>query len=226
MTKLSKLQKFAAIKTYPNVYSSKSHDNPFVINCKGEELIIKEKWHQHFKNNNSIILEVACGKGHYARGLGKMYPDKNYIGVELKGNRIWTGASAALKNNENNVAFLRARIEFMEFYFGKEEISEIWITFPDPQLGKAKKRTTAPRFLEVYRNVLKKEDNLVHLKTDSTELYDYTLEVLEEQGVKVLYTNDDIYATPLDFPELDIKTFYEEMHLKDNRKIKYIRFTL
>ncbi len=226
MTKLSKLQKFAAIKTYSNVYSSKSHDSPFVVNCKGEELIIKRQWHRHFQNNNPIILEVACGKGHYARGLGKMYPDNNYIGVELKGNRIWTGASAALKNQEDNVAFLRARIEFMEYYFGTEEISEIWITFPDPQLGKAKKRTTAPRFLDVYRNVLKKEDNLVHLKTDSTELYDYTLEVLKEQGIKILYTNDDIYAAPLDFPELDIKTFYEEMHLEDNRKIKYIRFTL
>ncbi|MCH2021608.1 MAG: tRNA (guanosine(46)-N7)-methyltransferase TrmB [Saprospiraceae bacterium] len=226
MTKLSKLQKFAAIKTYENVYSSKRHDSPFVINSKGQEVIIKDQWHKHFNNNNPIILEVACGKGHYARGLGKMHPNNNYVGVELKGNRIWTGANTALKNNENNVAFLRARIEFMEFYFGKEEISEIWITFPDPQLGKAKKRTTAPRFLDVYRNVLKKEKNLVHLKTDSTELYDYTLEVLEEQKVKILYTNDDIYAAPLDFPELDIKTFYEKMHLEDNRKIKYIRFTL
>ena len=117
-------------------------------------------------------------------------------------------------------------IEFMEYYFAPNEISEIWITFPDPQLGKARKRTTAPRFLDVYRNLLKKENNIVHLKTDSTELYEYTLEVLEEQKVKILYQNDDIYAKPLDFPELEIKTFYEEMHLKDNRTIKYIQFTL
>ena len=226
MTKLSKLQKFAAIKTFPNVYSSISHDNPLVTDYQGKEINIKGQWRQHFNNNNPIILEVACGKGHYARGLGQMYPHNNYIGVELKGNRIWKGASQALHNGEKNVAFLRARIEFMEYYFAPEEVSEIWITFPDPQLGKAKKRTTSPRFLEVYRNILKKEHNIVHLKTDSLDLYEYTLEVLAEEGIKILYQNDDIYAQPLDYPELDIKTFYEEMHLKDNRSIKYLQFTL
>lgn len=225
MTKLSKLQKFAAIKTFPNVYSSESHDSDLVINHKGETIDMKGKWNEHFQNDGPIILEVACGKGHYARGLGKMYPQNNYIGVELKGNRIWTGANEALKNEEHNVAFLRARIEFIEAYFAPGEVSEIWITFPDPQLGKARKRTTAPRFLEVYRNILK-EDNMVHLKTDSTELYEYTLEVLEEQKIPVLYQNDNIYAQELDYPELDIKTFYEKMHLEDNRTIKYLRFSL
>jgi len=226
MTKLSKLQKFAALKTFPNVYSSKGHDNPLVVDYRGEDVDMKGQWQKHFKNENPVILEVACGKGHYARGLGKMYPQNNYIGVEIKGNRIFTGANGALLNKEENVAFLRARIEFMEYYFAPNEISEIWITFPDPQLGKARKRTTAPRFLDVYRNLLKKENNIVHLKTDSTELYEYTLEILEEQKIKILYQNDDIYAKPLDFPELEIKTFYEEMHLKDNRTIKYIQFTL
>jgi len=226
MAKLSKLQKFAAIRTYPNVYSSKSHDSPLVVNHKGEEINIKGKWAEHFKNDNPIILEVACGKGHYARGLAKMHPNNNYIGVELKGNRIYTGATEALADDQKNVAFLRARIEFMEDYFAPEEVSEIWITFPDPQLGKAKKRTTCPRFLNVYRNVLKKDNHLVHLKTDSQELYDYTHEVFAEEKVNILYDNKDIYAKPLDYPELDIKTFYEEMHLKDNRTIKYIRFTL
>jgi tRNA (guanine-N7-)-methyltransferase len=226
MTKLSKLQKFAALKTFPNVYSSKGHDNPLAEDHNGDSVDMKGQWQKHFKNENPVILEVACGKGHYARGLGQMYPDNNYIGVELKGNRIFTGANGALLNKEENVAFLRARIEFMEYYFAPGEISEIWITFPDPQLGKARKRTTAPRFLDVYRNVLKKENNIVHLKTDSAELYEYTLEVLEEQKIKILYQNDNIYAQPLDFPELEIKTFYEEMHLKDNRTIKYIQFTL
>ena len=113
----------------------------------------------------------------------------------------------------------------MEYYFSPEEVAEIWITFPDPQLGKPKKRTTCPRFLEVYRRVLKK-DNLVHLKTDSSELYEYTLEVLHEQNIKILYQNDDIYSRALDFPELEIKTFYEEMHLEDKRTIKYLRFSL
>lgn len=226
MTKLSKLQKFAAIRTFPNVYSSKGHNNALVVNHEGDDIDMKGQWQKHFKNENPIVLEVACGKGHYARGLGKMYPENNYIGVEIKGNRLWTGAHHALLNKEENVAFLRARIEFMEYYFAPEEVSEIWITFPDPQLGKARKRTTAPRFLDVYRNILKKEDNVVHLKTDSTELYDYTMEILEEQNIEILYQNDNIYAQPLDFPELEIKTFYEEMHLKDNRTIKYIRFTL
>lgn len=225
MAKLSKLQKFAAIKTFPNVYSSQSHDSNLVVNHLGDALDIKGKWKEHFEQEGPLILEVACGKGHYARGLGAMYPQHNYVGVELKGNRIWTGAQQALKNGENNVAFLRARIEFMEYYFAPQEVAEIWITFPDPQLGKPKKRTTCPRFLEVYRRVLKK-DNLVHLKTDSTELYDYTLEVLHEQNIEILYQNEDIYAQALDFPELEIKTFYEEMHLEDKRKIKYLRFSL
>ncbi|WP_052598083.1 tRNA (guanosine(46)-N7)-methyltransferase TrmB [Aureispira sp. CCB-QB1] len=226
MTKLSKLQKFAAIRTFPNVYSSKGHNTPLVVDYQGNDVDMKGQWQNHFQNDNPIILEVACGKGHYARGLGKMYPENNYIGVEIKGNRLWTGANGALLNKEENVAFLRARIEFMEYYFAPGEVSEIWITFPDPQLGKARKRTTAPRFLDVYRHILKKDNNRVHLKTDSPELYEYTLEVLEEQQIEILYQNDNIYAQELDFPELDIKTFYEEMHLKDNRTIKYIQFTL
>ncbi|WMX15105.1 tRNA (guanosine(46)-N7)-methyltransferase TrmB [Aureispira sp. CCB-E] len=226
MTKLSKLQKFAAIRTFPNVYSSKGHNTPLVVDYQGNDVDMKGQWQNHFQNDNPIILEVACGKGHYARGLGKMYPENNYIGVEIKGNRLWTGANGALLNKEENVAFLRARIEFMEYYFALGEVSEIWITFPDPQLGKARKRTTAPRFLDVYRHILKKDNNRVHLKTDSPELYEYTLEVLEEQQIEILYQNDNIYAQELDFPELDIKTFYEEMHLKDNRTIKYIQFTL
>jgi len=226
MTKLSKLQKFAAIRTFPNVYSSKGHDSDLVLNAEGTELDMRGQWKAHFNNDHPIILEVACGKGHYARGLGKMYPENNYIGVELKGNRIFTGAQGALSNDEKNVAFLRARIEFMERYFAPGEVDEIWITFPDPQLGKARKRTTCPRFLDVYRNVLKKDNNLVHLKTDSPELYAYTLEVLEQEGIEVLYQNDNIYAQELDYPELEIKTYYEEMHLKDNRTIKYLRFSL
>lgn len=225
MAKLSKLQKFAAIRTFPNVYSSEAYDSNLVIDHRGEAIDMKGKWQEHFGNNNPIILEVACGKGHYACGLGQRHPNKNYIGVELKGNRLYTGAKKALQEGLNNVAFLRARIEFIEFYFAKGEVSEIWITFPDPQLGKPKKRTTSPRFLDVYRAIMGTE-NLVHLKTDSPDLYAYTLEVLEEQKIDILYQKDDIYAEPLDFPELDIKTFYEEMHLEKGRTIKYLRFSV
>lgn len=225
MPKLSKLQKFAAIKTFPNVYSSKSHDSHLLIDHQGSQLDMKGKWKQHFGNNNPITLEVACGKGHYARGLGKIYPDRNFIGVELKGNRIWTGAKAALDEAQDNVAFLRARIEFLENYFAPAEVDEIWITFPDPQLGKARKRTTSPRFLNVYKNILKQE-NKVHLKTDSPELYAYTHEVLQEMNIEIVYDNDDIYAQAFDFPELAIKTYYELMHLENNKSIKYIQFKL
>lgn len=225
MAKLSKLQKFAAIRTFPNVYSSESYDSPRVVDHTGQAKMIKGKWKEHFGNDRPIVLEVACGKGHYARGLAELYPDYNYIGVELKGNRLYTGAEDALKRNLDNVAFLRARIEFVEFYFEKGEVEQIWITFPDPQLGKPRKRVTAPRFLDVYRSILA-DDNQVHLKTDSPDLYEYTLEVLDEQQIEILYQRDDIYAQPLDFPELDIKTFYEEMHLENGRTIKYLRFRL
>ncbi len=225
MSKLSKLQKFAAIRSFPNVYSSEAFDSNLLINHEGEAIDMKGKWAAHFGNDNPIILEVACGKGHYARGLGERNPDKNYIGVELKGNRLFTGAQGALEQGQDNVAFLRARIEFIEFYFAKGEVSEIWITFPDPQLGKPKKRTTCPRFLKVYRAIMG-EQNLVHLKTDSPELYAFTLEVLEEEKIEPIYQKDDIYAEPLDFPELEIKTFYEEMHLEKGRKIKYLRFSV
>lgn len=225
MAKLSKLQKFAAIRTFPNVYSSESFDSHRVVDHKGEAFSIKGKWKEHFGNDRPIVLEVACGKGHYARGLADLYPEYNYIGVELKGNRLYTGAKAALDNQQDNVAFLRARIEFIEFYFAPGEVEQIWITFPDPQLGKPKKRVTAPRFLNVYRNIMG-PNNQVHLKTDSPDLYAFTLEVLEEENVEILYQRDDIYAQPLDFPELDIKTFYEEMHLENGRTIKYLRFKL
>ncbi len=205
MAKLSKLQKFAAIRTFPNVYSSESYDSPRVLDHRGQARLIKGQWNAHFGNDKPIILEVACGKGHYARGLAEMYPEYNYIGVELKGNRLYTGA--------------------VEFYFEKGEVEQIWITFPDPQLGKPRKRVTAPRFLQVYRNILA-ANNQVHLKTDSPDLYQYTLEILEEAQITPSYQRDDIYAQPLDFPALAIKTFYEEMHLEDERTIKNLRFSL
>lgn len=226
MPRYSKLQKFAQLETFPNVFRSKNHLEKVVNNHLNEELDIRGKWNEEFKNEGKLSLELACGKGHYARGLAQMYPDQNLIGVDLKGNRIWKGATEALENEEHNVRFLRCRIEFLEYFFAPGEVDEIWITFADPQLKKPKKRLTAARFLDVYRKVLKKDDNLVHLKTDSTELYESTLEVLEELNIPVLYQNDDIYAGELYTPELDIKTFYEEMHLEKGKTIKYLRFSL
>ncbi len=220
-----KLRRFADIKTFPNVYSSKNHIDAVVVDCNEKEFDIRGHWNEHFGNNNPIVLEVACGKGHYARGLGQMHSNGNFIGIDLKGNRIWKGATEALNNDEKNVAFLRARIEFLEYYFAPQEVAEIWITFADPQYKKPRKRLTNARFLDIYRNVLQK-DGLVHLKTDSTELYEYTLEVLAEEKIDIIYQNDDIYKGELYCPELQIKTYYEEMHLKANKTIKYLRFSL
>jgi tRNA (guanine-N7-)-methyltransferase len=220
-----KLRRFADIRTYPNVYSSKNYTEALVVDYQEKEIDNRGNWHTHFGNKNPLILEVACGKGHYTRGLAQMHPDINTIGIDLKGNRIWKGATEALEHNEENVAFLRARVEFLERYFAPEEVEEIWITFPDPQYKKPKKRLTAPRFLDIYSKILKK-DGIVHLKTDSHELYLYSLEVLTEQKVEIIYHSDDIYSGDLYCPELEIKTFYEEMHLAANKKITYIRFRL
>lgn len=220
-----KLRRYAAIKAFENVYSSKNHSDALVVTHKGEDWDIRGKWQEHFENKNPLVLELACGKGHYARGLGQMHSNSNFVGIDLKGNRIWKGASEALENDEKNVAFLRARIEHLERYFAPQEVDEIWITFPDPQYKKAKKRLTAIRFLNIYKNILKK-DGLVHLKTDSEELYLYTMEVLQEHKVNIIYNNADIYAGELYQPELAIKTYYEKMHLAANKKITYICFSL
>ncbi len=220
-----KLRKFAAIRTFDNVYSSKNFTEALVVNSKEEELDIRGKWRDHFQNEHPLLLELACGKGHYARGLGQRYPQKNFVGIDLKGNRIWKGASEALENNETNVAFLRARIEFLERYFAEGEVDEIWITFADPQLKKERKRLTHARFLAIYKSILKK-DGIVHLKTDSTELYDYTLEVLAEEGITPIYQSDDIYGAELYTPDLSIQTYYEELNLAKGKTIKYVKFIL
>jgi len=223
----NKLKKFAAIATFPNVYENFTHDNPQLIGVDGETVDLKGQWaEKHFKNNNPITFELACGKGHYTLGLARQYPNRNFIGVDIKGARIWKGASMALEENLTNVAFLRTRIEQINYFFEKDEIDEIWITFPDPFLKKENRRLTGPRFLERYRQMLK-EDGVVHLKTDSDELYEFTMEVLEnEKEVTIQYQDDDIYSKPLPMPELDIKTYYEVIHLGIGKTIKYVRFKL
>ena len=160
-----KLQRFAAIKTFPNVLE-------YPENIAG-------KWNEYFKNDYRITLELACGKGEYAIGLGKLYPQKNFIGIDIKGNRIWAGAKYALDNKLNNVVFLRTQIHKIDTYFIKNEVEEIWITFPDPQLriSKANKRLTHPRYLRLYKNILKPNGN-IHLKTDSPALFNFTSKVI------------------------------------------------
>ena len=229
MSRRNKLEKFAALWTYPNVYENFDPTQPQLTGENGEIVDLKGKWNEkHFQNNNPLILELACGRGEYSLGLARMYPDHNFIGVDVKGARIWQGASIALKEELNNVAFLRTRIEQITNFIGQEEVDEIWITFPDPFLRKSKsnRRLTSPNFLKAYRQILK-QDGIVHLKTDSPQLYEFSLEVFQEDGqVNILYQNFDIYSRALDFPELELKTHYERLHLADERKIKYLRFQI
>lgn len=208
-----KLIRFRAIETFPNVLQ-------YPDDMKG-------KWNELFKNDNSIILELACGKGEYSVGLGRENKDRNYIGIDIKGNRIYNGAKIALQEKLNNVAFLRTQIDHLTKYFGPGEVSEIWIIFPDPFLrsSRAKNRLTHPRFLHLYQQVLKPGAN-INLKTDSKELYDFTLETITEQGCIIHQNLVDIYGKGLATGPLAIQTFYEKMHLAEGRTIYFLSFSL
>lgn len=224
MSKRNKLQKFAEVYSFPHVYENFNAKQPQLLGENGKEVDLKGKWaKEHFKNDNPITLELACGKGDYTLGLARRYPNKNFIGVDIKGSRIWKGATTALEEKLENVAFLRTRIEQLHYFFDNQEVAEIWITFPDPFLKKESRRLTAPRFLEMYRKLIKK-DGLLHLKTDSPELYEFTLETLSQVDTfQLLYHEENIYSKALFTDELEIKTFYEKMHLEDGRTIKYVR---
>ncbi|PBQ31741.1 tRNA (guanosine(46)-N7)-methyltransferase TrmB [Sphingobacteriaceae bacterium] len=219
----SKQEKFADFETFKNCFTL------FYENLqKGFDL--KGKWRsEYFKNDHPIILELGCGKGEYTVGLAKNNPGRNYIGVDIKGNRIWTGASQALAENMHNVGFLRTRIDFIDYCFAENEVDEIWITFPDPQpqSTRARARLTHNLFTERYKKILKK-DGIVHLKTDSTSFYEYTLEVIEENRFPLIWHTNDLYKNcPADREELiKIKTYYEKMFTDKGEDIKYIQFKL
>ena len=229
MGRKNKLQKFLELSTFSNVYENFDPRAPGLITAGGVTVDLKGKWSQsHFGNDRPITLELACGRGEYTLGLGRMYPERNFIGVDIKGARIWKGARIALEEQLTNVAFLRTRIEQIGLFFDPGEISEIWITFPDPfpETGKINRRLTSPRFLESFRKILQ-PGGLMHLKTDSDLLYEFTLETLSGMPDTALaYSDDDIYAKPLPLPELDLKTYYEKMHLAEGRTIKYVRWRL
>ena len=229
MSTRNKLQKFAEVLSFPNVFENFNTKDNILVGKDGAEVDYSVGWNNFFfKNSKPIVIELACGRGEYSLELARRYPEKNFIGVDIKGARIWQGATFALKEKLKNIAFLRTRIEHISDFFQKEEVDEIWITFPDPFLKKSKsnRRLTSPYFLNRYRELLKK-DGIVNLKTDSPQLYEFSIEMLsDDKNCKILYKKDDIYKDELDFPDLDIKTYYEKMHLKDNRKIKYIRFTI
>lgn len=210
-----KLRRFAEIDTFSNVVQLDA-GKPF-----------KEKWAtDFFKNNKPVVLELACGKGEYTVNLGQLFPDKNFIGIDYKGNRIWRGAKTALEDNVNNVGFLRIQIETILDYFGEGEVDEIWITFPDPQpqLSREKKRLTSPRFLGKYKQMLK-PGGCVNLKTDNDGLYAYTVEKLEEHHLKLHINTADLYHSEYADEVLSIKTYYEKKYLQNDKNINYLKFS-
>ncbi len=190
---------------------------------------IRGNWNAlHFKNDNPIVLELACGRGEYSVGLGRIFPDKNFIGVDIKGARIWRGSKIAVEEQLDNVAFLRIHIQNLEQYFAESEVSEIWITFPDPRPkgSDERRRLTHPRFLMIYRNILK-TPAWVHLKTDNTALLEYSLETIRsEEFIGHYEYTFDLYNSPLSGHHHDIQTTYEKTYLENNTPIKYLRFQI
>lgn len=208
-----KLVRFQAIDKYTNVLQ-------YPENIKGN-------WHSFFNNNHPITLELACGKGEYSVNLGRQHKDKNFLGVDIKGNRIYIGAKQALDEGLNNVGFLRTHILQIQDYFEKGDIEAIWIIFPDPFLRESKEsnRLTHARFLYRYQQILK-PGGTINLKTDSRELYEYTLQVIQENNCTIIENITDIYGKNKADGPLAIQTFYEKMHLAEGRKINYLSFTL
>ncbi|HQW92946.1 MAG TPA: tRNA (guanosine(46)-N7)-methyltransferase TrmB [Ferruginibacter sp.] len=208
-----KLERFAAISTFSNVLE-------YPVDMKG-------KWNVFFKNSHPLILELACGRGEYTVGLAKLYPQQNFIGVDVKGNRMYIGAKKCLTGHIVNAGFLRTQIEKLADYFEKGEVDEIWITFPDPQLrvSKAKKRLTHPRFLRLYAAILK-PGGFIHLKTDSPQLYGFTKKVAELYGLTIVEDLDNAYAEPGIQEALKIRTHYESLDIAQSKKIHYLKFTL
>lgn len=221
----NKLARFAENKTLPNVFQPTREEALDNYHLKG-------KWRSEvFKNQNPIVLELGCGKGEYSVGLAKSFPEKNFIGIDIKGARFWFGAKEAAEKNLGNVAFLRTQIELVDCFFDKDEVDEIWITFPDPQIKyrRTKHRMTHLEFLDRYRKILKK-DGIIHLKTDSEFLHGYTLGLLQGQGHEILSAHHDIYGAPEYEPGTpllrEIKTYYEGLFSAKGKTITYIKFKI
>ncbi|CAH8284763.1 tRNA (guanine-N7-)-methyltransferase [Mariniflexile fucanivorans] len=219
----NKLRRFKENETFENVYQ------PTRDALVNKNFILKGNWNQSvFKNNNPLVLELGCGKGEYSVALAKKYPNKNFIGIDIKGARFWRGAKTAVEEHISNVAFLRTQIELIDHAFGKNEVDEIWITFPDPQIKykRTKHRMTNAEFLARYKTVLK-NDGVVNLKTDSEFMHGYTLGLLHGAGHEVLYANHNVYKQDGSPEEVtSIQTFYESQYLEQNKPITYIRFKI
>lgn len=219
-----KAKKFAEVNSFNNCFFLSFEES------RAEGLPLKGKWNKdYFKNNNPIVLELGCGKGEYTVGLAQRYPDINFIGVDIKGNRIWTGARTATDNKMNNVAFIRTRIDFIDTCFSSNEVNEIWITFPDPQPQKSRirNRLTNMIFINRYKKILE-NNGIVNLKTDSEPFYDFTREVIAENKLEELDATNDLYSntTKRDESLTSIKTYYEKKFSDKGFKICYLKFRI
>jgi tRNA (guanine-N7-)-methyltransferase len=217
----NKIRKFGELNSFENVFQ------PGLDEIFEGSFRLKGKWRdEYFGNKYPVILELGCGKGEYTVSLAERYPLKNFIGADIKGARIWTGARYAIDHNLRNVAFLRTRIEFITSFFGEEEIDEIWLTFPDPQLKRKrnKKRLTAPFFLDNYRQFLKKEGT-IHLKTDNRELFEYTRDLAPGNGLRINKMTENLYFSEIEGAAREIKTYYEKQFLEKGLSIFYISFS-
>lgn len=225
MSKKNKLQKFEENKSFDNLFQY-SYER-----IMAEGFPLQGRWRtDFFHNDNPIVLELGCGKGEYTVGLARAHRDINYIGIDIKGARMWRGLTQAREEGLTNVAFIRARIDQIEHFFGPDEVDEIWVTFPDPHPGEgernARHRLTSPEFLQRYRKIVKPE-GILNLKTDSPIMYEFTLhEVIEKQGLPLLYATDDLYANDDVIEVKTIRTFYEQMWLHQGLTIKYLRFKI
>ncbi|KPK87262.1 MAG: hypothetical protein AMS27_02885 [Bacteroides sp. SM23_62_1] len=218
----AKLIKFAEIGTFENVVKpgfKEVFNQPYYLKGKWDEL--------YFRNGKPIVLELGCGKGEYTTGMAENNPGMNFIGVDIKGARIWTGAKYAREKQIDNIAFVRTRIEFINSLFDRDEIREIWLAFPDPQVKKRrnKKRLTGARFLRLYQQFLI-DQGIIHLKTDNRNLYDYTRSLIQYNKMELIYSTDDLYASNITGPVRDIQTFYEKQFLEEGLKIYYLAFKL
>lgn len=217
-----KIKKFAEVNSFDNCFFLSFEES------RAHGLALKGKWNKnYFKNNNPIVLELGCGKGEYTIGLAKRYPGKNFIGIDIKGNRIWTGAKAAIENKMSNVAFVRTRIDFIDTCFDDNEVNEIWITFPDPQPQKTRirNRLTNMIFINRYKKILKNK-GIINLKTDSESFYNFTRDIISENKLVELDATNDLYAdiSARDNVLTEIKTYYEKKFSDMGFKICYLKF--